>query len=106
QINELSALPVPRQQELKAYERRLVDLFASALRDINPSLARGNRLLKPVTMSLFGMINWSYLWFRPGGPMSRAAYANLVTQIMIDGIAKLGSDGMVRTRSRSRVTSA
>ena len=67
QINELSALPVPRQQELKAYERRLVDLFASALRYINPSLAKGNRLLKPVTMSLFGMINWSYLWFRPGG---------------------------------------
>ena len=48
QINELSALPTPRQQELKAYERRLVDLFASALRDINPALAKGNRLLKPV----------------------------------------------------------
>ena len=105
QINELSALPVPRQQELKAYERRLVDLFASALRDINPSLAKGNRLLKPVTMSLFGMINWSYLWFRPGGPMSRAAYANLVTQIMVDGIARLGTDSRTRIRLRSKVTS-
>ena len=41
QINELSALPVPRQQELKAYERRLVDLFASALRDINPVSGEG-----------------------------------------------------------------
>jgi TetR/AcrR family transcriptional regulator len=101
QINELTSLPAARQLELKSYERRLVDLFASVLRDINPALARGNRLLKPVTMSLFGMINWSYLWFRPGGPMSRAAYANLVTQMMIDGIAKLGSD----TRIRSRATS-
>ena len=101
QINELSALPAPRQQELKAYERRLVDLFASALRDINPSLAKGNRLLKPVTMSLFGMINWSYLWFRPRGPMSRAAYANLVTQIMVDGIARLGTDSPTRIRARS-----
>ncbi len=105
QINELSALPVPRQQELKAYERRLVDLFASALRDINPSLAKGNRLLKPVTMSLFGMINWSYLWFRPEGPMSRTAYANLVTQIMVDGIAKLGTDSPTRIRLRSKVAS-
>jgi TetR/AcrR family transcriptional regulator len=100
QINELSALPVLRQQELKAYERRLVDLFASALRDINPSLAKGNRLLKPVTMSLFGMINWSYLWFRPGGPISRAAYANLVTTIMVDGIARLGTDSPTRMRSK------
>jgi TetR/AcrR family transcriptional regulator len=105
QINELSALPASRQQELKAYERRLVDLFASALRDINPSLAKGNRLLKPVTMSLFGMINWSYLWFRPGGPISRAAYANLVTQIIVDGIARLGTDSPTRTRLRSKVTS-
>ena len=105
QINELSALPVARQQELKAYERRLVELFASALRDINPSLAKGSRLLKPVTMSLFGMINWSYLWFRPRGPMSRSAYANLVTQIMVDGIAKLGTETPARIRSRSKVTS-
>jgi TetR/AcrR family transcriptional regulator len=102
QINELAALPPARQQELKAYERRLVDLFANVLRDINPTLARGNRLLKPVTMSLFGMINWSYLWFRPGGPMSRLAYADLVTQIMVDGIARLGADGPTRTRQRSR----
>ena len=105
QINELSALPAPRQQELKAYERRLVDLFARALRDINPSLAKGNRLLKPVTMSLFGMINWSYLWFRPGGPISRSAYASLVTQIMVDGIAKLGTDSPTRIRARSKVAS-
>ena len=105
QINELSALPAPRQQGLKAYERRLVDLFANALRDVNPSLAKGHRLLKPVTMSLFGMINWSYLWFRPGGPMSRAAYANLVTQIMVDGIARLGTDSPTRIRARPKVTS-
>jgi TetR/AcrR family transcriptional regulator len=105
QINELSALPPARQQELKAYERRLVDLFAGVLRDINPSLANGSRLLKPVTMSLFGMINWSYLWFRPGGPMSRAAYADLVTQITVDGIARLGVDSPLRGRSRSRMTS-
>jgi TetR/AcrR family transcriptional regulator len=105
QINDLSALPLPRQQELKAYERRLVDLFAGVLRDINPALARGNRLLKPVTMSLFGMVNWSYLWFRPDGPMSRAIYADLVTQIIVDGIAGLGAAGPQRSRSRSKVPS-
>jgi TetR/AcrR family transcriptional regulator len=91
QINELAALPPERQLELKSYERRLVDLFARVLRDINPALARENHLLKPVTMSLFGMINWSYLWFRPDGPMTRAAYADLVTQITVDGISNLGA---------------
>jgi TetR/AcrR family transcriptional regulator len=104
QINELSALPIARQKELKAYERRLVELFASVLLDINPTLAKGRRLLKPVTMSLFGMINWSYLWFRPGGQLSRQAYADLVTQIMVDGIAGLRAESGPRSRPRSRAS--
>ena len=98
QINELTALPSERQQELKAYERRLVELFAGVLHDINPALAGG--LLKPVTMSVFGMINWSYLWFRPDGPMSRSAYANLVTQITVDGISNLGAEARCQTLRR------
>jgi hypothetical protein len=102
QINELTALPAERQQELKTYERRLVDRFAGVLRDINPVLARRNGLLKPVTMSLFGMINWPYLWFRPGGPMSRAAYADLVTRITVDGISNLGTAAAARGRLRAR----
>jgi TetR/AcrR family transcriptional regulator len=100
QINELASLPPERQQELKSYERRLIDLFAGVLRDINPALARGNRLLKPVTMSLFGMINWSYLWFHPDGPLSRAAYADLVTQLTVDGISNLGTEAQPRTQLR------
>jgi TetR/AcrR family transcriptional regulator len=105
QINELTALPLERQQELKSYERRLVELFAGVLRDINPALADGSGLLKPVTMSVFGMINWSYLWFRPDGPMSRAAYADLVTQITVDGIYNLRAmsdpEGLTPAQKRS-----
>lgn len=102
QINELASLPPKRQQELKSYERRLVELFAGVLRDINPTLAKGSRLLKPVTMSLFGMINWSYLWFRPDGPISRADYADLVTRMTVDGISNLGSQPAARTQSSAR----
>lgn len=100
QINELAALPLEGQEELKSHERRLVELFAAVLRDINPALGGGNHLLKPVTMSLFGMINWSYLWFRPDGPMSRAAYADLVTQLTVDGISNLGVAPRSQPRAR------
>jgi TetR/AcrR family transcriptional regulator len=102
QINELAALPLERQQELKSYERRLVELFAGVLRDINPALGKGNHLLKPVTMSLFGMINWSYLWFRPDGAISRAAYADLVTRMTVDGISNLGAASTAGDQLRPR----
>ena len=42
-------------------------------------------MLKPVTMSLFGMVNWHYLWFKSTGSVSRADYADLVTKLIADG---------------------
>ena len=69
-------------------ERELVRTFADAVTGIAPQL-RGTTLLKPVTMSLFGMINWHYLWFNPVGQISRSEYADLVTQLILDGTRHL-----------------
>ena len=71
----------------------------------HPSLAKRNRLLKPVTMSLFGMVNCPTAGSGQEEPLSRAEYADLVTQIIVDGIAGLGSDTRTRIRLRSKVTS-
>jgi TetR/AcrR family transcriptional regulator len=84
QVNELSRLPAESQAELKAVERQLVVLFSEALAGAVPGLA-GSPLLKPVTMSLFGMLNWHYMWFRPEGSMSREAYANLAADLILAG---------------------
>lgn len=90
QINEMKRLPAEQQDELKARERRLVQLFAGALAQAVPQLAEpGSTLLKPVTMSLFGMVNWHYLWFREGGPVSRADYARIATRLILDGARSL-----------------
>lgn len=48
------------------------------------------------------MLNWSYLWFKPDGPMSRAEYADLVTGIMMQGVAKLGETQRVAPVQRAR----
>ncbi|GJD48757.1 HTH-type transcriptional regulator BetI [Methylobacterium crusticola] len=90
QINHLGLLAPPRQAELKASERELVRLFADAIAGVAPHLA-GTRLLKPVTMSFFGMVNWHYLWFKGEGGLSRAAYADLVTRLVADGAKGIGA---------------
>lgn len=89
QINNLRLLPEARQDELRALERRLVAVFADAVAAAVPRLADTPALVKPVTMSLFGMLNWSYLWFRDGGALTRADYARLVTRLVVDGGAAL-----------------
>ena len=39
------------------------------------------------TMMLFGMINWTFTWLRPGGPMSYAAFAEEVIAMVDRGLA-------------------
>jgi TetR/AcrR family transcriptional regulator len=88
QISSLRFLSASRQAELKAMERELVRIFSDAVRGVAPHL-EGTRMLKPVTMSLFGMLNWHYLWFKSSGPVSRADYADLVTTLFTDGTRNL-----------------
>jgi TetR/AcrR family transcriptional regulator len=92
QINHLGQLPEPRQAELRAMERRLVDVMAAAVKALNPDLPA--RLVKPITMSIFGTLNWKYMWFREGGAVGRTAYAELVPQLFADGVAGVARDAL------------
>jgi len=84
QISSMRFLPHERQTELKRMERDLVIIFSSAVVGVAPHL-KGTKMLTPVTMSLFGMVNWHYLWFKSTGSVSRAEYAELVTRLIVDG---------------------
>jgi TetR/AcrR family transcriptional regulator len=98
QINDLGLLSRERQDELKAMQRELVQLFADAICDVAPALKRRPELLKPVTMSLFGMLNWHYLWFKPDGPLSREDYAALAARLVADGTRGLAELGRAKPR--------
>lgn len=87
QLNAMSALSDEQREAIHAVERRIVRRFAAVLRDINPAIDNSERpLLMPVTMSLFGMMNWVYMWFRDGGAITREEYAELATTLILEGI--------------------
>lgn len=101
QIANLKLLPAEKQEALRTLERRLVTLLSDAIAEEVPQVGRGP-LLKPVTMSAFGMLNWHYLWFRDGKGLSRPEYARLVTTLIrtgaagaADGIASMAGAGAV-----------
>lgn len=41
-----------------------------------------------MTMMVFGMINWTFTWLKPGGPMSYADFAELVIQTLESGFTQ------------------
>ena len=89
QLNGTQTLPKDQREAIMAIERRIVRRFAAVIREINPELEAERPILMPVTMSIFGMMNWVYMWFKEGGAVSRADYADLATDILLGGIEKL-----------------
>lgn len=87
QLNASAALSDAQKADLMALERRIVRRFSVVLDEINPDLNDRERpLLTPVTMSLFGMMNWMYMWFKDGGRISREDYADVATTLILEGI--------------------
>ena len=87
QLNATTALSDEQKAEITSIERRIVRRFSAVLDQVNPGLnTRERPLLMPVTMSLFGMMNWVYMWFRDGGRISREDYADVATTLILEGI--------------------
>lgn len=88
-VANLSALPPERQEELRDVQRRIVAIFAEAIGRTLPGGVDRERLLTPITMSMFGMLNWHFVWFDPNGPLSREEYARLAATLILDGTRHL-----------------
>lgn len=86
QLNCLGTLTSEQIETVRMVERNITHRFSEVLRLINPDLENGRAYLMPTTMSLFGMLNWVYLWFREDGSISREEYAMLVTKLMLNGM--------------------
>jgi AcrR family transcriptional regulator len=84
QLDALNALAPDQKARLRAYQRQLVDTLGMTLAALHPGL-QGDRL-QAATMSVFGMLNWFFLWHRPGRGVTREAYADLVADMVLGGL--------------------
>ena len=88
-LNGTGSLSEAQRFELQQMERRIVKAFSDVLTEINPELAKNRAGVTPVTMSLFGILNWAYTWFKPSGALSREGYADMVTTLFLNGVISL-----------------
>jgi AcrR family transcriptional regulator len=81
--------PADRERVL-GREREVVAGFARAVGRIRPELRRA-ALAKPLTMLLFGMINWMFTWMDPEGPLDYDAMSPVVADLFLGGLAAVKS---------------
>lgn len=73
------------QQRVLGAQRRVVAAFATAIGALRPDLP-GRGLDKPLAMLLFGMINWTFTWLKPGGSLTHEALAPIVSDLFFGGL--------------------
>jgi AcrR family transcriptional regulator len=89
QIDALDILPNDKKAPLIATQRELVEIMGTAVLQVRPSLGNDPERLRAATMTVFAILNWFYMWHRPGKGMSRAEYADLATDFVVGGLRAL-----------------
>lgn len=85
-LNDVKFLPDALRQQIRAQERRVVQVFAETIGRAYPQHAGPDRLM-PTTMALLGMINFTFVWLRPDGALNDQQFAELVISLWEKGLS-------------------
>jgi AcrR family transcriptional regulator len=96
-LNDLHWLPELQQKEIRELERQVVDIFKELVRAVRPCLSE--KTVTALSMSLMGSINWTYIWFKPEGPLTAQKFADITAGLFFAGIDSI-DDGVDEPRPK------
>lgn len=82
-LNELAHLTDQARVDIIGKQRTIIDAVQRLVVEILPDLAADPARARGQTMLLFGMINWTHIWFDPKGPLSAHDVAEMAFQTFI-----------------------
>jgi AcrR family transcriptional regulator len=85
-LNDTKFLGPAQRELILDRQRDVVSAVTRFLRRAYPDRV-DEKNQTPVAMMLFGMINWTFTWLRPGGPLSYGAFAEQVIEMLEGGLA-------------------
>ena len=88
------------RQRVLGKEREVVRGFAQVVGALRPDLEQA-ALSKPLTMLLFGMVNWLFTWMKPDGRLDYAAMAPLVADLFLGGLEAVEAPAAVTRQRRA-----
>jgi AcrR family transcriptional regulator len=87
QLQAMSTLPEDLRAPLVALQRDMVGQVSDAVAGLRPDLDADR--LRAATMTVFSVVNWLFMWHRPGRGLSRAAYADMAGDFVLAGLEGL-----------------
>jgi AcrR family transcriptional regulator len=94
-VQDVKYLERIHRARVLAKQRRVVQGYADVIAQL--ASADRARLAKPLTMILFGMINWTFTWLKDTGPLTYSDMAPIVTDLFLGGVARVRPMRAART---------
>jgi AcrR family transcriptional regulator len=82
---EVRFLGAADRERILDRQREVVAAFADVVGALRPDLKKA-ALEKPLTMLLFGMVNWMFTWMKPDGALDHEAMAPIVADLFLGGL--------------------
>ncbi len=84
--HEAASLTGEYLQQVNAHKKQYVELCSSITAALRPQDTPAEQ--RAAALSLFGMMNWIYTWYRPERDMPVESLAALMTRLFLDGYAE------------------
>ena len=91
-MNDLKFLPRGQREHVRKLEIEMTSLMEGLLREINPRLMAHKRLETPYALLLYGMMIWTFTWYRRNGPVPPAELARRISELFVNGFRNIEPD--------------
>lgn len=85
-LHDLQNLKSAERSAIVTKQRKIVSILRDLVRECDSRRKINGRTLMVQTMMLIGMINYTYIWYDPAGPVTPAEYADLVAGTYLGGL--------------------
>lgn len=86
-IQDADHLSPKARKDLKAAEARLVAFLITVLQRLNKERYQERHIAVAHAMLIYGMLNWTYTWYKPSGHLSFETLAREATDLCLNGIS-------------------
>jgi AcrR family transcriptional regulator len=85
-MNDIKHLPRAQREHIRALEVEMTEMMEGLLREMNPGVMADERVRKPYPLLLFGMMIWTFSWYRRSGAVSPGELAQRIAALWMHGI--------------------
>ena len=90
QTEGIPLLSAQQQSVLKGYQRDMVTQLSGVVAAVAPAVFdQDKRKLRSTVMSVFGMLNWFYMWNSGADKEARTEYADTIARLTLSGVRGL-----------------